>query len=218
MREGGRRSNQKENIAVNIEHAKPRWPFYLLWIAVMVLGIPVAFFLTLVVLRLIIQFVGGYITVGGVRHITEDFLGRYIFVPVVGLLTGLLQFALLRRYLPRMGGWAAATIGGWLLGLLVITAANRLHWSGPFSTFAALGVVGLSIGAAQWLLLRRRVRRAGWWVAANAAGWALLSLFSAANSIGLYGLLMIGILPACATAATLALLMNQAARAEATSS
>ena len=27
------------------------------------------------------------------------------------------------------------------------------------------------VGVLQWLVLRRRVTRAGWWVAASAAGW-----------------------------------------------
>jgi hypothetical protein len=36
-----------------------------------------------------------------------------------------------------------------------------------------LGGAGLllSIGTAQWLVLRRHVRRAGWWIAATAAAW-----------------------------------------------
>jgi hypothetical protein len=197
-------------MAVSKEHAKPGWPFYLLWIVLTLLSLPAAFFIDLVILRLTILIAGEYITVGGVRHITEDFLGGLVLVPVAGLLTGLLQYALLRRILPRMGGWVAATLAGWLLGLLVLAAANWLHWTAAFSSLdTALVVMGWSIGIVQWLLLRRRLPRAGWWVAANAAGWMLLTVFTAGNSIGVWGLWTLSALPACATAAMLALLMNQ---------
>ena len=79
---------------------------------------------------------------------------------------------------------------------------------------AAFIVMGLSIGVGQWLLLRRRLRRAGWWIAANGAGWGLLALIAEGNAIGQLGLVAFGVLPACATALVLALLMNQVRRAE----
>jgi hypothetical protein len=34
-------------------------------------------------------------------------------------------------------------------------------------------VIGLSVGIAQWLALRGPLSRAGWWLAASVAGWAL---------------------------------------------
>jgi hypothetical protein len=48
--------------------------------------------------------------------------------------------------------------------------------------FAALGGPALlaSIGTAQWLVLRRHVRRASWWIASTAAAWtAGLAVFLA---------------------------------------
>ena len=32
-------------------------------------------------------------------------------------------------------------------------------------------LVGVGIGVAQWVVLRRHVARAGWWVAASVVGW-----------------------------------------------
>jgi len=87
---------------------KPGWLFYSVWILLTLLSIPIAFFLDLAILRVIINFVGDFIYVNGVRHITEDYLGIYFFIPIVGLLTGALQYGLLRQYLPRMGWWVAA--------------------------------------------------------------------------------------------------------------
>ena len=195
---------------------KPEWYFYPGWIFLTVLCVPVAFFITLAILRLVIHFMGAVIYVNGVRHITEDFLAIYIFIPVVGFLMGSLQYGLLSRYLPRMGGWVLATADGWILGLVLIVAGS---WLNPWPQVSpdirlAFIVLGLSIGMLQWLLLRRRLPRAGWWVLASLLGWGLLALFGneTANE---YALILVGLLPACVTAATFGLLLNQAQPLEA---
>lgn len=189
---------------------KPSWFFYLIWIFLTFLSVPVAFFLDLVILRIITGFVGDFIYVNGVRHITEDYLGIFPFVPVVGLLIGVVQYGLLRRYLPRMGWWVLATIGGWLLGVLLIALPGLLNWTGEsFNLDLAFILMGLSIGVGQWLLLKGHLPRAAWWIVANVVGWGLLALITIGNSLGQFGLLALGLLPACATAAALALLMNQ---------
>ena len=139
------------------------------------LCIPIALFLDFIVRSIITQVIGDFIYVNGVRHFTEDYLFTYTFIPMVALLTGALQHALLRRYSPRMGWWVLTTTGGWLLGMLLflITGGNR---------FLNLGlmflVIGLAIGIAQWLLLRRRLPQPGWWIVANAVGWGLLALIT----------------------------------------
>jgi Na+(H+)/acetate symporter ActP len=35
------------------------------------------------------------------------------------------------------------------------------------------GIAGLIVGIAQWLVLRRYVRHAAWWIIANGIGWAV---------------------------------------------
>jgi len=189
---------------------KPDWGFYPVWVLLTTLSIPIAFFLDLIILKVITRFVGDFIYVDGVRHITEDYLSTYTFVPIVGLLTGILQYELLHRYLLHMGWWVLATVGGWVMGLLLIFIPSWLQiWSSEsFDLDLAFIVMGLSIGVGQWLLLRRRLSRSSWWVGANIIGWRLLSLLNTGNSIGQYGLLLLGFLPACATGIILALLMN----------
>lgn len=190
---------------------KPRWSFYPMWIILTFISVPIAFFLDLIILRIIISFVGDFIYVNGVRHITEDYLGMYPFVPIVGFLTGMLQYGLLRRYLPRMGWWVLTTAGGWLFGALLIMISSWLGWmDAPINIKFAFIMMGLSIGVGQWLLLRRRLPWAGCWIIANVVGWGLLALITSGNSIGQFGLLILGLMPACATAAALALLINQA--------
>lgn len=193
----------------------PRWSFYLLWILLTSLCLPAAFFLDLLLLRVVTLFAGDFIYVDGVRYILEDYVGLYTFIPIVGLLIGLLQFGLLRRYLPGLGGWVAATMGGWLLGILLTLIPRWLGWTGPvFSVDLAFLMMGLSIGLGQWPLLRRRVLRAGGWIGANIVGWGLLALIREGNSFDLFLLFAFGFLPACATALMLALLMTQGQRAD----
>ena len=191
-------------------HKQPRWSFYLLWILLTMFCVPIAFFLSLIILRIIVLFVGDFINVNGVQHITEDYLALYVFVPLMGLLTGVLQYELLRRYFPRMRPWVAATIGGWLLGAFLILTHG---WLNPTNTVLSLDlaflIMGLSIGVGQWLLLRQRLPRAGWWIGANVVGWSILALVTNGNSMGQFGLFALGLLPACATALMLALLIKQ---------
>jgi hypothetical protein len=189
---------------------KPEWFFYPAWIILTALCVPIAFILSLIIVQVIVNFVGDFIYVDGVRRITEDYLFDYIFFPTMGLLMGIVQYGLLRRYLPRMGWWVLATAGSWLLGVLLILASGWLNlWTIETSGLdTAFIVLGLSIGVGQWLVLRRRLSWAGWWIGANVVGWALLAVMTG-DPMHQSGLLALGFLPACVTAATLAVLMNR---------
>jgi hypothetical protein len=192
---------------------KPAWFFYPAWIILTALCVPIALGLYFVIIRGIMIFTGYY---------TEDALFYFVFVPTAGLLTGMAQFGLLRRYLPRMGWWVLATAGGWLLGLvLILLSIFQLlpHIWGAEAIYRwwafvlAFSLLGLSIGFGQWLVLRRRLPGAGWWIGANILGWGLLGLMTKdiRDQYALYLLL----LPACLTAVTLALLLNPLTPAEA---
>jgi hypothetical protein len=197
---------------------RPGWTFYFGWIALTSLSVPFAFLLTFVVLKIITDMVGDVVYVDGVRHITEDYFFMEVFVPMVSVLTGILQYGLLRRRLPRMGWWVFATVAGWLLWVLLLALPGWLGWIDmPINSldFVFIGM-GLSIGLAQWLLLRRRLARAGWWIAGNGVGWGLLALIIPGNSVDQYGLITLGLVPACATAAMLALLMSRVLSTEPT--
>jgi hypothetical protein len=192
-------------------HEKPLWFFYPIWIILTSLCIPIAFFIDLVILRIIISFVGDFIYVDGVRHITEDYLSMYTFIPIAGLVTGVMQYGLLRRYLSRMGWWVLGTIGGWLLGVLLIAIPIWLNWTdGSINLDLAFILMGLAIGAGQWLLLRHRLPWASWWIGANVVGWGLSGLITPGNTLNQFALFTLGTIPACVTAAMLAVLMNQA--------
>jgi hypothetical protein len=56
--------------------------------------------------------------------------------------------------------WLAATTLGWVLGGMMLAGL-------------ALGVAGVVLGTLQWVVLRQRLRQAGWWILASAGGWTI---------------------------------------------
>lgn len=202
-------TQQENTLQTTATGKKPDWSFYGTWVLLTTLSIPAAFLIDLLLLRIVTAWIGDYIYVNGVQHITEDYLAMYFLLPTMGLLTGAVQYAMLRRYLPRMGWWVAATLGGWLLGTLLAVLFTRLPWMDAFNLAPLLLLMGAAIGFTQWLVLRRRLPAAGWWIAASLLGWGVLALLTPGSSFDQFTLVLIGLIPACATAGALALLMKR---------
>ncbi len=159
--------------------SKPQWFFYPSWVVLSVISIPISWGIGWTIMSQIVKVVGGTIQVGGVRHITEDFLFGYILIPLLGLTTGLLQYFLLRYYLPRMKGWIATTLLGWLLFAAVLLVLPAFI---PFPTNVSPAFAGVLLGGViglfQWLVLRQRVHRAALWILISALSWALAFLLT----------------------------------------
>ena len=103
-----------------------------------------------------------------------------LILAVVGAGQGTVQWLMLRKQISGAGWWIAATMLGF--GLSIITfvplemgIASLKHAVGPdsliLSFLTGLGL-GTVIGTAQWLVLRRHVSGAGWWVLASGLGYA----------------------------------------------
>ena len=100
---------------------------------------------------------------------------------IEGAILGLAQWAVMRRDLSRLrpGRWigltALAASAAYLLGLL--PAATESWWTTwPLIAQILLAIplfsaLLLSIGAAQWLVLRRNVAHAWWWILGTATAW-----------------------------------------------
>jgi hypothetical protein len=100
------------------DNTRPEWFFYPGWVVLSAISIPIAWIIYWALISLIKKVVGDTIQVGGQPHITEDFLLLYILAPAIGLVTGIFQYLLLRRYLLRMGWWITATTLGWSLAFI----------------------------------------------------------------------------------------------------
>jgi hypothetical protein len=109
-------------------------------------------------------------------------LAAISFGAVEGAAVGTAQWLVLRRYLPDLTrrAWVLATAlaAMWAYALAMIP----FQLADPNTLDPIVMVVGgltlgvlflLSMGGAQWLVLRRHVPNSGWWVLANAIAWPL---------------------------------------------
>ena len=91
---------------------------------------------------------------------------------VIGASIGIAQGLVVRRRIGSMGRWVLVSSIGFGVGKALGEGAvgGMTVWLGHLLSGA---IIGVAIGIAQWLILRRRVARAEWWVLANIAAWAL---------------------------------------------
>jgi hypothetical protein len=98
--------------------------------------------------------------------------------PLVATLPGFLHWLILRRWFPQAGWWVLASGAGSLLGFLVMGWGLGVADTQDGMTFArfavpaSMAVAGAAVGTLQWVVLRRWVPRAGWWVLASSISWA----------------------------------------------
>jgi hypothetical protein len=147
------------------------------------------------------QFVGDTIQINGQSRIVEDSLYMVVLFPTIGLLMGFLQYILLRRYLPQMVWWIAATFLGWLMpfltGPFIITIFAQRN--DTFFIMLGLLLIGASMAVPQWWLLRQRFRHASWWIFAYGFGWCASGLLNMVTTEPLPVLLAIVLIPSITT-------------------
>lgn len=127
-------------------------------------------------------------------------LGRFLLPNLsfvtIGIALGILQWFLLQRRFRNAWRWILATALGWTLGASLILLAIP-----DGMDFLAGLVTGMTTGTAQWLVLRREVHWAGWWIVINIVAWT-------AGMALLPGVLLTGVIVGLITATALALLMT----------
>jgi hypothetical protein len=160
---------------------RPDWFFYPGWVFANILAITLSWFAYFLIIGVVTRWIGHTIQVNGQTRITEDFLFFYIAFPMFCFLSSFFQYSLLRLYVPKMGGWIWATMAGCLMVFLMIPFLQWIFestfltlWSGALA-FAAIGG---TIGLCQWIFLRQRIPKAGWWILASLLGWGLAVLGS----------------------------------------
>ncbi len=141
---------------------------------------------------------------------------------IEGAILGFAQWTVMRRDLTRLrpGRWigltALAASAAYVLGLLPgATASSWTTWPMIAQILIAIPLFSallLSIGAAQWLVLRRHVAHAWWWILGTATAWlaGLGVFFAIAPPLWHEGqstavALMIGAIAGAAMAAVMAL-------------
>lgn len=102
---------------------------------------------------------------------------------VIGVCVGILQSIALRGRIKHTGWWIVATVVGFAIGKF---AADAIAQSMDGAVGFALGgaAIGIALGAAQWLVLRRQLALADLWIPATALAWAVgWSLISTVDEV-----------------------------------
>ena len=93
-----------------------------------------------------------------------------LILVILGLAGGFMQWLVLRRRIAGTGWWVPASTLGFPAALVIAVGAMRLGGD-SVATPILLGVLfGILSGILPWLVLRRQVARAGWWVPAHLLG------------------------------------------------
>jgi hypothetical protein len=101
--------------------------------------------------------------------------GRIFFAELSFLLPGLaigfFQTLVLKGRIKGTWRWLLASAVGWVIGWLLafwLTPSG----SGNLEAWVAGSLTGLAVGFAEWLVLRRETRWAGWWILLSVVAWS----------------------------------------------
>lgn len=177
------------------------WPFTSVW------GI-----WTLASLSSLIVAIAVTVAVVGLLHLNEDQAAAPIVFPTWFALTGVSQAAILSRRLRGVGWWPVATGAGWLSlipAVWVIQAWFPNDRPDLLTTATTLLIVGLTTGIAQWLVLRRQWRRAGWWPVASATAGVILALVIGSTITDLVEIVALAAIPGAVTGLLVAWMFSE---------
>ncbi len=137
---------------------------------------------------------------------------------ILGGAVALAQWVVLRRQIrnawPLAGYWVLGSTAAYAIGLSIAfspgAVLRALGWTPPnrlVALFVAVSALGALVGMIQWLALRTRLPRSGWWVLASAVG-ATLGWASGEAAGGLGGVALGIAVLAAITGATLVWLLR----------
>jgi hypothetical protein len=147
-------------------------------------------FATLVgtILGMVIAFLGLTPLHNTSSHVAQAVRG-FVIGSAFGATVGTAQWFVLRKYFDRVGWWVLLTFIGWvafweLNTMNLLVKAQGIAFIPDLLNLAVFGVI---LGVLQWLLLRKKIHSAGWWVLANIVGMMIASLVTDAISTALQG-------------------------------
>jgi len=144
-----------------------------------------------------------------------DWTPYALFGLVFGLTTGLAQSLVLGRWVAQPLGWILATAFGEACNFAGLGFLFHIHGS-LWDSLLIIGLTASLLGFAQWLLLRRWVKNAIWWIPATASGKVIGAIFvaslAARSDFGFDAVIALQTPSALITAATLSVLFRDTQR------
>ncbi|MDE5102551.1 MAG: hypothetical protein O4807_06055, partial [Trichodesmium sp. St19_bin2] len=99
-----------------------------------------------------------------------------VFSTIFGTVVGSFQWWVLRKRLPQARWWVLATALasaiGFLIAMAVSNAVSVFVSDAVIIYTVSYSLIGLVIGSAQWLVLRKQLSQSHWWILANILGIA----------------------------------------------
>ena len=156
---------------MTVERSQVGWGFWLKWVLASTVGVVVGSIMVLVIGLLIYGLLEELFGSAGTDIVFEFWLTWWVMGIMLGIGVGILQWLVLRRRITGAGWWVLASAAA---GAVIFQGdLESLSFGLPlrFTGIVALG--GAVAGILQWLVLRGKVSRAGWWVLASTVGWGL---------------------------------------------
>ncbi len=159
---------------MKVERTHVGWGFWFWWVLASTVGHDVSSAAGMKVLRAVFGDAGP--TKGWA-------VGLALGLVMTAAAVGVMQWLVLRRAVSGAGWWVLASTVGYTVGVAAAAVLGILlvHWLEPPRPWVvsivggAVGeaMKGAAVGVMQWLVLRRAVSGAGWWVPASIVGWAM---------------------------------------------
>jgi hypothetical protein len=111
--------------------------------------------------------------------ITNPVQRAFIFGLSIGGIKSLLEAFVLQRWKIKWNGWIPINMLGWAFGVTFAVGLAVFHLGSGINEL--LG--GMIIGLSQWIVLRRYLPKAYWWIIANVVGgFVILSYIPLGNT------------------------------------
>ena len=135
-------------------------------------------------------------SINAIANVDEDQLFGILIAPLLGLVIGGSQWLVLRRHVPQAGWWVAASVIGYVAVLILASLSTNLRLTaneGIADDVVLTVVLGSVVGVPQYLVLRKRFPKAGWWILASGIGMLSYLLGGAIPAHNLMELVRLGI-------------------------
>jgi hypothetical protein len=174
------------------------------WVSASTLGMLAGFVLTYAIV------ITASVIFEGVNE--DQLLSNVVVVALVALTYTAAQLWVLRREIEGSAIWFLASIAGWIVALALAALLGRqgLIVTTTVAGRVLLGIlVGLIVGIAQWLPLRKNFQWASFWILGSVIGWAMTMFIIGRSITGIFEMALAGVIPSIFTGLILVILQGR---------